>query len=949
MKLKLLEKAKPKVNLTLILSFLTGLLMLPQMLSAQQKETMYLSGTDNENTVIWDFFCTGGRKSGFWTKIEVPSHWEQQGFGTYNYGRDYVTYGKSFEFADEKGMYKHSFDVPADWDGKKVELVFEGSMTDTEVKVNGQSAGEIHQGAFYRFKYDITDLLNPGEENLLEVTVSKMSSDHSVNRAERYADYWIFGGIFRPVYLQAFPKEHIAHTAIAAEVDGSFKAEIHTEESPRRGQIKAEITDLQGNVIKILDARVSRDGLTTIQGKVEGIKTWTSETPNLYELHLSLKDGDEVLHTSKERFGFRTIEIRKGDGIYVNGTKIKLKGVNRHCFWPETGRSLNPTIDLNDILLIKEMNMNAVRTAHYPPDPSFLDLCDSLGLYVMDELGGWQNAYDTEPGEKLVKEMVMRDVNHPSIIFWSNGNEGGTNKELDDDFLMYDPSNRPVLHAHHRPGNDFNGVDTNHYENYESLLNLLDRDSLIYIPTEFLHGQDDGGAASGLHDYWEAMWNSKLSGGGFLWVLSDEGIVRTDIHNKIDVNRLNAPDGLVGPFRQKEGSVFAIREIYSPVKIQLDKLPADFDGTLDLENRYHFNNLKEVKFEWKLVDYHQPSHPQTGNRVLSSGEFEGPDVAPTKSGHIQIPLPQNWQESEGLRLTATDPHGDEIYTWSWPVAPVKELMTKIEDQSQGKEGPYGEKDGMVSISGGGFTLTFDKETGKLSKIEKPSGPELSFNNGPTFTQGDSPVSSVTHEEVNGSQMFKVKYEGALKYANWTIQPNGWVSLTYEYELPDGEYPYMGISFDYPEANVISAKWLGNGPYRVWKNRPQGQFGLHQNLYNDTHTGAVPWNYPEFKGYFSDIAWMEINTAQGKFYVVSSEDNLFVRLFDFYGLSGPTSYPKLPTGDISFLDGIPGLGSKLALGITSRAGVYGPQGDDNKVGGPIKRTLYFYFGLLQETP
>ncbi|WP_223284612.1 sugar-binding domain-containing protein [Hymenobacter qilianensis] len=172
-----------------------------------QKQVRYLSGTDNTHTATWDFYCTGGRKSGFWTKIQVPSCWEQQGFGSYNYGRDYKTYGKNFRFADEKGMYKHTFQVPAEWRDREVFIVFEGSMTDTEVKINGQSAGPIHQGAFYRFKYNLSDKLQFDKPNVLEVTVSKMSADASVNNAERLADYWIFGGIFRPVYLEAFPKQ----------------------------------------------------------------------------------------------------------------------------------------------------------------------------------------------------------------------------------------------------------------------------------------------------------------------------------------------------------------------------------------------------------------------------------------------------------------------------------------------------------------------------------------------------------------------------------------------------------------------------------------------------------------------------------------------------------------------------------------------------------------------
>src|SRR5690606_24916317 len=140
-------------------------------------EVHFLSGTDNEHTVTWDFWCSGGRNSGTWGTLEVPSHWEQQGYGNYNYGRDYVTYGRNFRFHDEKGVYRHAFGLPRGWPGKRVFIVFEGVMTDAEVKINGQLAGPIHQGAFYRFKYDITDKLHAHGSNQLEVVVSKMSAD----------------------------------------------------------------------------------------------------------------------------------------------------------------------------------------------------------------------------------------------------------------------------------------------------------------------------------------------------------------------------------------------------------------------------------------------------------------------------------------------------------------------------------------------------------------------------------------------------------------------------------------------------------------------------------------------------------------------------------------------------------------------------------------------------
>ncbi len=164
----------------------------------QTTETLYLSGIDKDHTVTWDFFCTLGRNSGYWSKIEVPSNWELQGFGSYNWGRDKI-------LSAEKGLYRHAFTVPAGWKNKKIFLVFEASMTDTEVKINGRSAGPVHQGGFYRFQYDVTSLVRCGAQNRLEAMVSKMSANASVNEAERTADYWVFGGIYRPAYLQAFP------------------------------------------------------------------------------------------------------------------------------------------------------------------------------------------------------------------------------------------------------------------------------------------------------------------------------------------------------------------------------------------------------------------------------------------------------------------------------------------------------------------------------------------------------------------------------------------------------------------------------------------------------------------------------------------------------------------------------------------------------------------------
>ncbi len=927
------------------LIFVTASFFLSLLLLAQQKEIKYLSGTDNKNTVAWDFYCTGGRNSGKWTKIQVPSHWEQQGFGAYNYGRDYKTYGKNFRFADEQGLYKYNFNVPASWKGKEVFIVFEGAMTDTEVKINGQPAGVKHQGAFYKFKYNITNKLKFGGANLLEATVSKMSADESVNNAERLADYWVFGGIFRPVYLEVVPKEHIEHVSIDAKANGTFDMNVFIKNTSAAKNAVAQILDSKGKEVAVFKAVVNaHDSLVKISGSVKNPLLWNAETPNLYTVKILLKNGAKTLYQMMEKFGFRTIEVRRQDGIYLNGVKLKMKGVNRHVWWPETGRCVSPEIDLADVKLIKEMNMNAVRCSHYPPDKTFLDYCDSLGLYVLDELAGWQKAYSTKAGAPLVKEMVIRDANHPSIIFWSNGNEGGHNKQLDDDYGLYDLSNRTVIHGHHRPGNAFNGIDCNHYEDYYSTQKIL-ADTNIYMVTDFLHAQDDGGAAGALADFWELHWNAKKGAGGFIWDLADEGIVRTDLNNIIDVNGVNAPDGIVGPHREKEGSFNAIKEIYSPVRITMKTLPENFDGNIPLENRFHFTNLKNCSFHWALVNYRKPNDQFAGYDVMMNQKATSPNVEPNgNTGNLQLTLPENWKNYDALVLSAFDPGKNLLYRWVWNAKTNTQQLTGIFSTTDTATTAVIETDSTITLTGGDVSVTLGKTDGQLKSVRNRQSDPLSFGRGPVLVSGSAKISSIKILKNLPAPEVEINYSGNMKYTKWKMYSSGWLSLEYEYEL-NGAFPFAGISFTYPENFVLGAKWLGDGPYRVWKNRLQGVTkNVWQNAYNNTQAGAAPWIFPEFKGYFSNITWMELNTVEGKFMVATPDTGLYIRLFDFYALSGVRPHPELPIGNLSFLDAIPPIGSKLALNISGNTRQLGPQSEPNMINGTTKRTLYFYFGL-----
>ncbi|MEO5916457.1 MAG: glycoside hydrolase family 2 TIM barrel-domain containing protein [Luteolibacter sp.] len=687
--------------------------------AAAETEVRYLSGHGPKDAVPWDFSVTGGRRAGEKTTIPVPSNWEQQGFGSYNYGDS--PGGK----ADEHGIYKTHFTVPENWKGRRIRIVFDGVMTDVEVKVNGKSAGPVHQGGFYRFRYDITKLLNQGGENLLEVDVAKRSSDPLTERAERNGDYWVFGGIFRPVFLEAVPDRSIEQVSVNATADGVFKANVDFGNLRESAVLEARIQDAAGNPVgEVFSAEIPGGGCSrvSLETKIPNPALWTAETPNLYTVKLALKRDNWNMHEVTQRFGFRTIEVRKGGGFFLNGKRILLKGVCRHSFRPETGRCLDPETSYEDVRLLKSMNMNAVRMSHYPPDVAFLEACDELGLYVLDELSGWQNSHGTEIGRKLIREMATRDVSHPSILFWDNGNEGGWNRELDGDFRLYDPQDRIVLH----PWEPFNGIDTKHYPSFADLTKRLAGPNTV-MPTEMIHGLYDGGAGAGLEDYWKAITTSPFGGGGFIWVLADEGIMRTDQGNRIDVFSTYAPDGIVGPHHEKKGSCYTVRDVFSPVQIDRPALDKSFTGKLKLRNRYDFVSLAGCRFEWKLLRFPDPAASATEPNVIASGKQPAPEIAAGADGSLDLSLPADWGKSDALSLTATDATGRDLWTWTWP---TPSLGARLTGPSRASGKTSVENSGsVISLRAGNLIASFDVKTGLLKTLSQ-GGKTSSLANGP---------------------------------------------------------------------------------------------------------------------------------------------------------------------------------------------------------------------------
>ena len=953
-------------------------LLLASVARAAETETQYLSGLGKDDPVKWEFICDKGQNAGKWSTIGVPSNWQLQGFGIYEYGQPAPAGG----WPRVHGIYKRDFTTPATWREKAVFVKFEGVMTDAKVTVNGQSAGPTHQGGYYAFKYDITGLLKPaGQKNEIQVDVDDDSMDDSINRAERRADYWNYAGIFRPVYLEAVPRTFIDHLAINATAQGALSVDVtpsDTRTQPLSGpaaSLEMRVLNASGKAVgdPITTKNISLHSTTNLSGAISNPRLWTAETPSLYQLEVRLKLGEAVVHTVHQKFGFRTVEVRPGQGLFVNGKRVFLRGVARHSFWPDSGRTLSEQISRADIDVIKDLNGNAVRSSHYPPDRHFLDACDELGLYVLDELGGWHGHYDTEVGQKLVREMVEHDVNHPSIIVWDNGNEGGFNPALDGEFAKYDPQKRIVLHpwAAFPPGI----ADTKHYPTYEQLQQKL-ADDPVYIPTEMLHGLYDGGHGAGLNEYWDAILKSKAGGGGILWSFVDEDVKRVDKGGILDSAGNQAPDGIVGPYREREGSFYTVKQLWSPIIVTRTGGPS---SSFTVTNRYSFTNADRCNFEWEAIAFRRPGDTASGSVVLASHTDHGRSLAPGASASWDgwgPPSPAAKTAPDATRLRIKDATGRLIQTYVWPTHDFPYPL----DQSASAAKPAATESGdTLTATAGDLSLQFSKTTGMLVSASR-QGKSFSLINGPrilamtprlpppvrrqpgqpvpppppppTFAPTSS-LTSLTQKTDGNDLVISAVFDGPMQALTYRLKPNGWLSLDYSYSLT-GEHEYFGIGFDYPEANVKGMRFLGEGPSPVYQNRlAGGTLDVWNRPYNNTMVGdpddlkpGEHFDYPIFKGFYSGVRWLQLNTSEGPITAVVDQQHdspIYVQILTPktppVAQQGQTGVP-FPNAGVSFLHAIPAIGAKFVGPKSS-----GPMGQPAVAKGEYKGHISLYFGTL----
>ncbi len=525
-------------------------------------------------------------------------------------------------------------------------------------------------------------------------------------------------------------------------------------------------------------------------------------------------------------------------------------------------------------------------------------------------------------GTKLLAEMVSRDVNHPSVILWSNGNEGGWNKALDPLFAQYDPQGRHVIH----PWADFDDLDTHHYPAYLTGIARFTYGYKLFMPTEFMHGQYDQGHGAGLEDFWDNYTSHPLFVGGFMWAFCDEAVKRVDQGGILDSDGFNAPDGILGPYREKEGSYYTVRDIWAPIQVEKFFITPSFNGRFKVSNRYLYTSLDRCRMSYTLYKIEPPSATGKGSQTeVGSGVVELPPLAPGEEGYASFALPDDFFAADLLEITAYHPDGRPMCTRTWSIGYVKDYWTRhTEPSSTVSPARYTEEEAFVTLAAAGVEVTFDRSTGYISRLVS-GGEPLSFGEGPAPVGMVAKVRRTQVRMAADPAVFIVRYARPIDSIVWRLPPDGLLTmkalLLNRSRLGGGlddaasydNISQLGLTFSYPEAQVTGMRWFGGGPYRVWKNRLRGaNLGLWEKAYNNTITGESfdALLYPEFKGYHSRLYWATVENRESDFTVYGLSDGIYLRMLtpeEPHDREGATlTMPEFPAGDISFLLEIPAI-------------------------------------------
>ncbi|MCZ8519554.1 glycoside hydrolase family 2 TIM barrel-domain containing protein [Paenibacillus caseinilyticus] len=634
---------------------------------------------------VWRFYYAGspqetpdacelpGYDDTQWDDIPVPSNWQLHGYGIPHYSScpyPFPVDPPHVPRLNPTGIYRRRFRQPQDWTSRRTLLVFEGVDAAFHVHVNGVPAG-YGQGSHYHHEFDITSYLKPGENTIVVRVYQWCAGSYLEDQ-----DKWRMSGIFRDVYLVSVPPAGLSDACVQAVPVGSEEGElkiavsmIRRDERLRHGStLQLKLFDEEGALIHecslddidlSLHPQEVRELGTTV--RLSGVRRWSAETPHLYTLLLIIRDSDDaVQEVRRVPAGFRDIAVKDGK-LLVSGTPVILKGVNRNEFDPELGFAVTYASMIRDIELMKQHNINTVRTSHYPNDTRWLDLCDRYGLYVIDEAdlethgfvlaGGDESRLSDDPAwrapyvDRMVR-LVERDKNHPSVILWSLGNESGygSNHDAMAEWVRGRDPSRPI---HYERAYEAPLVDIVS-SMYPSVSMLEDEgkkdDPRPYLMVEFGHAM--GNALGNQKEYWDAVYRYTRLLGGLIWEWTDMGLRRKDAgdlpayayggdYGEEPHSGHFCIDGLLFPDRTIKPALLEFKKAIEPVIVAWED-PGQ--GSVRVTNRYDFLDLSHLRAEWSLF---------CDNDVLESGELMELAVPPGGERTVRVPYLDGLGRREG--------------------------------------------------------------------------------------------------------------------------------------------------------------------------------------------------------------------------------------------------------------------------------------------------------------
>ena len=885
-----------------------------------------------------DFYQPDFDVSG-WAEIPVPSNWEIQGYGTPIYSNIRYPHVRQppkiigplptdYTAAHEPnpvGSYRTVFDVPKAWNGREVFIHFDGVASAFYLWINGQKVG-YSEGSRTPAEFNITKHLRIGD-NVLAVEVYRWCDGSYLEDQ----DFWRLSGIFRDVYLIDTPRVHVRDLFVQSDLDGEYKdaqvnitakvRNLSTGQAERR--VRASLFYTPEKMTPLGESELAKvepgeEVVLRISSEVKDPLKWTSETPNLYVVVLELLDAEGKTKEVKAcRFGFRKIEL-KDRQFLVNGVSIKLKGVNRHEHDPDRGQALEIGSMIHDIELMKQNNINTVRTCHYPDHPVWYDLCDLYGIFIIDEANveshgmgygretlGAVESWKTAHVDRNVR-MVERDKNHPCVVIWSLGNEagGGPNFEAAAQAIRSLDTSRPI---HYERMNSVADIDSVMYPSVEGLIAQGRSDSpKPFIMCEYGHGM--GNAIGNLQEYWDAIESHPRLIGGCIWDWVDQGLRKYTGATNPDGSRQwffayggdygDRPNdnnfccnGVVDPDRSDTAKLREVRKVYQYVGFALGEV-TNQSVTVELTSKYFFTDLDQFGLQWQLVE---------DGRVVKKGREKLASVAPGQSVRMTLRVSQPKLKPGAeyfLNVSLTQNH-DELYAKAGHAVACEQFKLPIRTP----EAPSLDLDHLpaltmadegdsITVTGKDLKAVFSRSAGTLSSLTYKGVETLADGDGPRLNLYRAPVDNDNwlRRDIERTGIANLSYStqnvaveqptpgivrvrcavdcagksetGMIHTATFTVFGDGSIDVTNQVE-PYGNLtvlPKLGVSLVLPKA-LDNLTWLGRGPHESYVDRKRSaDVGLYSGKVADQYERYVR---PQENGNKTDVRWATLTDKKGK--------------------------------------------------------------------------------------